>query len=345
MTPERLDTLLAGFPPLRLLVVGDLFLDKHLMIDPALAETSLETGREAHQVVEVRTSPGAAGTVLANLRALDAGTAAGGSVTVLSVIGDDGEGYALRQGLDRLGVDARLHTAAGRMTPTYTKPMRLAPDGPAVERSRFDHKNRAPLPREDERAVIQALNALVPGAQAVILADQVEERNAGVLTDAVRAEVVRLAEAHPGIVFFADSRARIGEFPGCIVKPNLREAVLALDPTGSTPIHRANGEAAARTLAARNGLPVFLTLGENGIVVMDGDTQTHVPGVSVPDPTDPCGAGDSATAGIVAALCAGATPVEAATVGNLVASRTVQQLGTTGTTTRAAVRQALKMPG
>jgi sugar/nucleoside kinase (ribokinase family) len=49
------------------------------------------------------------------------------------------------------------------------------------------------------------------------------------------------------------------------------------------------------------------------------------------------GAGDSATAGIVSALLAGATRLEAAAVGNLVASITVQQLGTTGTASPAQV--------
>ena len=42
-------------------------------------------------------------------------------------------------------------------------------------------------------------------------------------------------------------------------------------------------------------------------------------------------------AGIVSALCCGATPVEAALVGNLVASITIQQIGTTGTATREQV--------
>ena len=51
----------------------------------------------------------------------------------------------------------------------------------------------------------------------------------------------------------------------------------------------------------------------------------------VEDPIDPTGAGDSATAGCVLALCAGATPAEAGVIGNLVASLTVQQLATTGT--------------
>ncbi len=58
---------------------------------------------------------------------------------------------------------------------------------------------------------------------------------------------------------------------------------------------------------------------------------TAVPGVRVSGETDTTGAGDSATAGCVLALCAGATCPEAALIGNLVASITVQQLATTGT--------------
>jgi sugar/nucleoside kinase (ribokinase family) len=54
---------------------------------------------------------------------------------------------------------------------------------------------------------------------------------------------------------------------------------------------------------------------------------------------DVVGAGDAATSGIVTSLLAGATPVEAAAVGNLVASITVQQLGTTGTARPAQVAQ------
>lgn len=61
-------------------------------------------------------------------------------------------------------------------------------------------------------------------------------------------------------------------------------------------------------------------------------------GVIVPAPPvrgaiDIVGAGDSATAGIVASLLCGATEIEAAAVGNLVASITIEQLGTTGTAT------------
>ena len=58
---------------------------------------------------------------------------------------------------------------------------------------------------------------------------------------------------------------------------------------------------------------------------------------------DPTGAGDSATAGCVLALAAGANCIEAALLGNLVASITVQQLATTGTATPAQLPDRLEM--
>ncbi len=93
MDEARLNQLLDRFPVVELLVVGDFFLDRYLDLDRRLSETSLETGLEAYQALGVRCSPGAAGTVVNNLRALDV------QVAVLGLIGDDGEGYELKRAL------------------------------------------------------------------------------------------------------------------------------------------------------------------------------------------------------------------------------------------------------
>ena len=63
--------------------------------------------------------------------------------------------------------------------------------------------------------------------------------------------------------------------------------------------------------------------------------------VPVTGKIDIVGAGDSATAGLVSALCSGANPAEAAVIANLVASITIQQLGTTGTASPEQVRARL----
>ena len=73
MDAGRLEEIIGRFPECRVAVLGDFFLDKYLDTDPAIAQVSVESGRTAHQVVGIRTSAGAAGTIVNNLHALDAG--------------------------------------------------------------------------------------------------------------------------------------------------------------------------------------------------------------------------------------------------------------------------------
>jgi len=332
MDKPRLQAILARFPSITVLVVGDFFLDKYLVIDRRLSEVSLETGLETYQVVEVRSSPGAAGTVTSNLRALDV------NVVALGVIGDDGEGYELKWGLVERGVDIEpLLVRVNRFTPTYIKPMMREPDGQEHEIQRLDIKNRSPLPAEVEEEVIARLRALVPKVEAVVVADQVQERNCGIITDRVRDEIAALALIYPDKVFAADSRERIGLFRHVIIKPNRREATLAVWPdwSGEFPLEVAR-ECGAE-LFRRNQKPVFLTAGPHGILLFTEEGYEHVPAVPVSGEIDTVGAGDSVMAGVVSALCAGAEAHEAALVGNLVASITIQQIGTTGTASRMQV--------
>src|SRR5690606_19947865 len=119
-------------------VLGDLFLDRYLDIDPALNEPSVETGLTAYQVTRVRSYPRAAGTVINNLAALGVGR-----IYPIAYTGDDGEGDELRQALTRLPAveQGGIFPVPDRRTPTYTKPM-LGTD----ELNRLDIKNRVPTP-------------------------------------------------------------------------------------------------------------------------------------------------------------------------------------------------------
>ena len=334
MDEQHLESILDHFPDTHILVVGDFFLDHYLILDHALSEISLETGLEAYQVVETRSSPGAAGTVTSNLRALDV------QVTALGVIGDDGMGYELLRGLRQRGVNAEpLIQASDRFTSTYTKPMLREADGRAHEIQRLDIKNRIPMPVELEQQIIARLGHWIDRVDGIVVADQVPERNCGVLTDQVRAALAELALSHPDKVIAVDSRMRIGEYAQAIVKPNGHEAAHAVyGDRAPADVDRGTAEACGRELYRRNGRPVFLTVGTDGVLVFDQQGMTHVPGIRVSGPIDIVGAGDSCMAGIAASLCCGATNADAALVGNLVASITIQQIGTTGTATRQQVQ-------
>ena len=321
LSDRSIDAILAGIPRLSIAVVGDLFLDRYLDLDSRLTEVSVETGLDAYQVVRVRSSPGAAGTVINNLVALGVKR-----ILPMAVIGDDGEGYELRTALGALGVDAR-HVAGcpTRRTPTYTKPML---DG--RELNRLDIKNRSPLPRDMEETVLDALLHAVGQVDALIVVDQVAEAECGVVTTNVREALAELGARHPKKVILADSRDRVGLFRDVWLKPNQAECTRAL-----------NGSEDVRELAKRAGRPVFCTRGERGITVVDprnGMQEWEVPAFKVNGVIDPVGAGDSTSAAIACALATGASIPEAAAFGNLVASITIQQIGTTGTATPAQVR-------
>ena len=339
LTSESLESILQRIPHLRIGVVGDLFLDRYLDLDAALTEPSLETGLEAYQVVGVRSYPGAAGTVVNNLVALGVGC-----VCPIAVLGDDGEGYELRQVLSQQGVidPAGLILTPERRTPTYTKPMLQERAASPRELNRLDIKNRRPMPEALEREIVETLVELWPGLDAIVVVDQVSEEDCGVITGRVRARLAELAETVPDKFILADSRERIALFRGICLKPNRQEAIRAASidiPQGENTL-----EHAVVHLARQAGRTVFCTDGARGILIASPQDRAdrlrpRVPAFPVRGPIDIVGAGDSTSAGIVCAMASGSSEETAAGFGNLVASITIQQLGTTGTASPAQVRQ------
>ncbi|MCA9211471.1 MAG: carbohydrate kinase [Planctomycetales bacterium] len=326
LSRERLAELVSRFGDARIAILGDFFLDKYLDIDPALGERSVETGKTAHQVIGVRCSPGAAGTVVCNLAALGAGT-----LHSIGFTGDDGESYDLRKQLANLGCSTEhLHIADDRFTPTYLKPRDADVVSLDAEHSRLDTKNRTATSTGLEERIVASLDSLLPNVDAVIVLDQVDIPDSGVVTTTVRESLSQRAKANANVLFWADSRRRIHDFPGLTIKPNQFEVMNVDNPLPDDEIKFEELLEAAAELRAKNEAPVVMTRGTHGMVVSDPEW-TAVPGIHVDSPVDPTGAGDSATAGAVLALCAGATLAEAALVGNLVASITVQQINTTGT--------------
>ncbi len=322
MKKKRLDNLLSQFSHKRVLVLGDFFLDEYLLLDRTLSETSLETGLEAYQVIERRISPGAAGTVAANLRTL------GAHVAALGVIGDDGHGFELRRALSAQKIDTDdLLTVANRVTPTYTKPLMREPDGTIHELNRLDIKNRAPLPYHIPPKLVARLWHWATTVDAIVVGDQVAEPVGGVVNGTLRAALEELGRTERVVV--VDSRARGNLFRNVILKLNAAEAIRA----GGQP----TPAAAARALSAQTGKPVFVTDGEKGIWIASRSETIHVAGVAVPPPVDPVGAGDAAIAALTLALCNGASPAEAAELANLAAAVTVRKIGTTGTASPAEI--------
>ncbi len=327
MNRDRFHTLTARYPRLRVALVGDFCLDRYLEIDPARAETSIETGLPVHNVVRVRAQPGAAGTILNNLIALGVGT-----LHPVGFCGEDGEGWELQRALAALPGVRLEHflVTPRRRTFTYCKPLVLEPGRPPRELSRLDSKNWSPTPPEVEAALARAVEVLAPVVDALIVLDQVDLAGTGVVTDRVRARLGEVARQWPERWVLADSRRGLRDFPPVIFKMNAAE-LAALTGSG-TLANPAAVRARAGALAARNRRAVFVTLAEQGIVGAEpGGRVEHVPALPVRGPIDIVGAGDAVTANLACALAAGADLREAMELAMAAASHVIHQLGTTGT--------------
>jgi len=296
--------------------VGDICLDRWCTYDPAASEPSRETGIPRIGVVHTEVTPGAGGTVANNLAALGAGR-----VAVLGAIGQDGFGTELSRALGARGISADLCVRTPAIqTFTYIKAINARTG--IEDQPRMDFINTTPLPPDVERQILDNLQMAVESFDIVLIADQAETSQGGVVTPAVRDLLAELAPQYPERIFFADSRTRIHLFRNVILKPNRQEA-----------------ESACRELFGRVDFPallryaqaplMFVTDGPDGVLMVGRASRPErVLRNPIPNPVDICGAGDSFSAGASLALRVTGSPAEAARFGNLVASITIMKKGT-----------------
>lgn len=326
----NLEQVLARMAQLRVLVVGDLCLDRWCRYDPALAEPSRETGIPRVAVVSSLVTPGAAGTVACNVAAL------GASVDVLSVVGDDGFGMELRRALEARGIGNRVIIAADFSTFTYTKLLNCRNE--VEDRGRIDFVNTRPLPGRIEAQFITELEHIVAGYQVLLVSDQAETPEGGVVSSRVRNVLTRISNARQDLIIWVDSRLRAEHFRKVIVKMNQPEAEEAS--------RRLLEHIDFKEFRRRTEAPLLvITHGPRGALLIDERDATWATTQEVNNPVDICGAGDSFSAGAALSLRVTQDPVYAARVGNLAAAVTIMKKGTGTASPQEVLLAAASHPG
>ncbi len=333
MNAARFQSISEKYSRLRLAVVGDFCLDRYLEIDPARQEVSLETGLPVHNVVKVRSQPGAAGTVLNNLVALGIG-----EICPVGFAGEDGEGFELIRALGaKPGVNLEHFVQTPeRRTFTYCKPLMIQPGKAPQELNRLDSKNWTPTPSALQTQLIDSVQFLAAQVDALILLDQVDKPETGVIGGKLLEAVRQLAKHDPELPIVADSRRSLRAYPPVTFKMNTTELGVLTGNKHPMGLEEIKHRCAA--LAQSRGREVIVTLAEQGIVGAAPDgTVDYMPALPVRGAIDVVGAGDAVMANLTAAFAAGATLGEALELANAAASVVLHQLGTTGTATLAQI--------
>jgi len=245
--------------------------------------------------------------------------ALGARVGVLGLAGSDGFGYELAGALDARGIASDLLVRTERVcTFTYTKLINSRTG--EEDLPRIDFVNTRPLPEDLDRELVRLLESAA-AYDVILVSDQAETEQGGVVTPAMREALTRIAAANPRAVIWVDSRMRAEHFRGVVVKPNRQEAVAA----SMRALGRIDYAELCRRMDARL---LVITHGGDGALLIDAQGSVFVPTGRVEHPVDICGAGDSFSAGAALALRVTGDPAAAARFGNLVASITIMKKGT-----------------
>lgn len=283
----------------RVLCIGDVMLDHYVYGE--VGRVSPEAPVPVLAVDSETRSLGGAGNVLRNLVAL------GASVSFVSVVGNDDAGREVQNLLAALD-GAEIHVLSQPQRKTTVKTRFIA----SQHLLRADWESASPLAPYIRDDLLRLAHELVTSHNVVVISDYAK----GVLTDGVAFEIIKEArEAGAQVVVEPKGGDHIRYRGADVLTASRRELAEA---TGLPTSGAAEIVNAGRALIERCGFgAVLVSLGRDGMLLVDPHDSTAVETPAHGENYDPGGAEDAAAATLAAGLGAGLTRNEAARLAGL----------------------------
>jgi len=303
--PQRMKELIERFRDKKVLVLGDLMLDKYIWGD--VARISPEAPVPVVEVKGDTSCLGGAGNVYLNLESL------GASPLAVGVVGEDAEGRWIRSNVR----DSRgIFTAPQR--PTTVKTRIIAHSQQVV---RVDREKKSPISSDIEKKIGGLVRSLA--LDGIVISDY----NKGLITRRLMKDVLAAAQA-AGVPVFVDPK--VENFflysPVTLITPNHVEAAKAVH--GRCLTDEQVEAAGGRILSRVSTRYLIIKRGEKGLSVIEpGKPARHIP-ARAKEVFDVTGAGDTVIAAASLALLAGGSIMEAALMANAAAGVVVGKIGT-----------------
>jgi D-glycero-beta-D-manno-heptose-7-phosphate kinase len=299
LTSKRLEEIQKCFAGKRIAVVGDLMLDRYFW--GKVTRISPEAPVPVVDVVEESTRLGGAANVANNIASL------GGIPIMMGIVGNDSGGELLR----KLVAEKRFPTdgiVTDETRPTTMKTRVIAHNQHVV---RIDHEEKIDINGGVQERIIANFAGQIKSLDGIII----EDYNKGVLTKGLIASIIRLAREHAKTITVDPKFNNFFEYKGVSVfKPNRKETEEALGRRLSTSLEV---ERAARELQSKlDADNVLLTLGEQGMQLLERNGSLAHVETKARNVADVSGAGDTVIATLTMAMVAGASVRESAALAN-----------------------------
>jgi len=307
------ETVLAQFPSRRILVVGDLMLDRFSY--GHVGRISPEAPAAVINLDRVEEAVGGAGNVARNIASLDA------HCDLIGMVGTDDAATAICRCLGETpNIEAHLVHAPERVT---TVKSRFVAKLHNTHLLRADVEDSSAISPELQQKLVRIVAELLPQVDAVLLSDY----SKGLLTaDCIRAIIEHARKAGKFVV--VDPKGRHYErYAGAdFMTPNLNELSQAVGAPVDTEEHQV--AAARKLLSMTKSRAVLVTRSENGVLVVPAEGEATSFVASARRVIDVSGAGDTLVAGFTLALASGASIANAARLANYAAGIAVSKFGT-----------------
>ena len=328
--PDLLE-ILDGLPHPRILLFGDLMLDRYTW--GRANRTSQEAPVVILQAERREQRLGGASNVAQMLRVLEC------EVTCVGTVGNDEAGQAIRQLLEENGIDAAaVLTCADRATTTKERFVGRAGSGLPSQILRVDTEATHALAAADEDRVIAALEAAIPNHDAVLVSDY----SKGVCTPRTLAAAIEIARRHHLPVLVDPGRNQDFELyrGATLVKPNRHETEAASGHPIRLP---AEALEAGRALCDRLELEVaVITLDADGMALVPRSGEGRIFGTRARSVYDITGAGDMVLAMLGLGVASGIGYEAAVQLANVAAGLEVDRTGVCALT-RDEIRRELQV--
>jgi len=308
---KNLPGLLQSIAKLRILVVGDVMLDRYIKGDAT--RISPEAPVPVIDVSEEFSTAGGAGNVALNLAAL------GAHCTVAGHFGPMETGGKLRAILQAKGIST-IDTPGTGQTIIKTRIMVRGQQLCRIDRESPPTAYHV-TPKEAESLLASEIKA----CDAIILSDYAK----GILNNELIARVAKLARAAGKFVALDPKPRRLLTFKDLdLITPNKRESLelagIKLLPHTPYPAD----EVCAKLHQLYRTKHLVITLGEEGMLLSSGGKISKIIPTAAREVFDVSGAGDTSLAALVLALTAGAKLEDAAHFSNAAAGVVVGKVGT-----------------
>ncbi len=281
--PDIIALVESGWRSARILVIGDVMLDKYIWGD--VERISPEAPVPVVRATWQNERPGGAANVAMNLAGL------GACVTVTGFAGGDEEQERLESMLAEAGIEPALTEVAG--VPTTTK---LRVFSGNQQMMRLDTEV-APSPSDCAYStLLKTVSKALPNADAVVLSDYAK----GVLTESVCRTIIDEANNLEVPVLVDPKQRSFSRYRGATtICPNLKElSAVTGEPVADIDRLLAAGQAQLDLLDMEF---MVVTMGAKGIAVLCKDSRLHAPAVAR-QVYDVSGAGDTVIAVLALAM-------------------------------------------